>query len=174
MLDAFIAMVNTPEQKEIVEKLYNKYEQRIYKVAFAIMKNRQDAEDAVHDTFKWVIENIDRLNFYFDERTDALLGVVVRNVCKDKFRRRLNETLYLTEYVGDGYDLSEIDDLSQIEVNELINKLPEDITQVVALRYGAGYDPDVIAMALGISERTVYNRIGKAKKLIRKYIGGEK
>ena len=39
-------MVETEEEKSLVEKLYNTYEQKMYFVAYSVLQNVQDAESA--------------------------------------------------------------------------------------------------------------------------------
>ena len=51
MLLIYLAMVDSDEEKDLVEKLDNTYKNTLYNICFAIVRNRTDAEDAVHDTF---------------------------------------------------------------------------------------------------------------------------
>lgn len=51
MLLIYLAMVDSDEEKDLVEKLYNTYKSTLFNICFAIVRNRTDAEDAVHDTF---------------------------------------------------------------------------------------------------------------------------
>ena len=47
MLSTYLSMVETEEEKSLVEKLYNTYEQKMYFVAYSVLQNVQDTEDAV-------------------------------------------------------------------------------------------------------------------------------
>lgn len=42
-------------------ELFAKYGQMMFKTAFGILNNRSDAEDAVQDSFLWIINNFSRL-----------------------------------------------------------------------------------------------------------------
>ena len=62
MLSFYVSLVETEEEKSLVEALYIKYEQDMYNVAFSILHNNYDAEDAVQEAFLRVIENLDKIN----------------------------------------------------------------------------------------------------------------
>lgn len=51
MLQFYLSMMNSGEDKALVEFLYNEYKQLMFKTAYAILRNRESAEDAVHDAF---------------------------------------------------------------------------------------------------------------------------
>lgn len=44
-----------------MEELYTFYEQKVYYTAFSILNNRQQAEDAVQETFISLYQNIHRI-----------------------------------------------------------------------------------------------------------------
>ena len=56
LLLIYLAMVDSDEEKDLVEKLYNTYKNTLFNICFAIVRNRTDAEDAVHDTFIRIID----------------------------------------------------------------------------------------------------------------------
>ena len=51
MLAIYLSMLETNEEKNQFEQLYIKYKQDMYAVAYGILKNKEDAEDAVHQSF---------------------------------------------------------------------------------------------------------------------------
>ena len=61
MLQFYLSMMNSGEDKALVEFLYNEYKQIMFKTAYAILHNRESAEDAVHDAFLRVIIEIPQL-----------------------------------------------------------------------------------------------------------------
>ena len=61
MLYFYISMVETPEEKTKVEQLYLNYRQTMYHVAYQILKDSFEAEDAVHGAFLRVIKNLDKI-----------------------------------------------------------------------------------------------------------------
>ena len=51
MLVCYVQMLDTPEEKIRFEQIYTKYRGMMYCIANSILKNDQDAEDAVHNAF---------------------------------------------------------------------------------------------------------------------------
>ena len=53
---------------EKLERLYELYEQKMYAVAFSILRNEWQAEDAVQDAFVRLLKNIRKLRDLEDEK----------------------------------------------------------------------------------------------------------
>ena len=47
----YLQMLESPEEKSILEQIYLEYRGLMYHVAYEILHNEQDAEDAVHHAF---------------------------------------------------------------------------------------------------------------------------
>ena len=54
-----ILAINNEDDRAYVEKIYNQYGKKIYKIAFKILNNTEDAEDCVHDVVKIIIDNLE-------------------------------------------------------------------------------------------------------------------
>lgn len=54
----YLQMIETPEEKEQFEVLYMEYRGLMYHIAYDILHNDQDAEDAVHNAFVKIAEHI--------------------------------------------------------------------------------------------------------------------
>lgn len=57
----YLQMLETPEEKSLFEQIYLEYRGLMYHVAYEILHNDQDAEDAVHQAFVKIVENIKQL-----------------------------------------------------------------------------------------------------------------
>lgn len=64
MLSLYLSMVETDEQRTFIEELYKNYERKMYGVAFGILHNKHDAEDAVHSAFIRIIENVEKIRLF--------------------------------------------------------------------------------------------------------------
>ena len=53
----YLQMLESPEEKSILEQIYLEYRGLMYHVAYEILHNEQDAEDAVHITALDMAEN---------------------------------------------------------------------------------------------------------------------
>ena len=58
----YLQMIETPAQKSKFEQLYLQYRQLMYAIAFSILHNELDAEDAVHQAFVAIIKNISKIS----------------------------------------------------------------------------------------------------------------
>ena len=54
----YLQMIETPEEKSVFEQIYLEYRGLMYHVAYEILHNEQEAEDAVHQAFAKIAENI--------------------------------------------------------------------------------------------------------------------
>ena len=52
----YLQMLETPEEKSLFEQIYLEYRGLMYHVAYEILHNDQDAEDAVHQAFVKIVE----------------------------------------------------------------------------------------------------------------------
>ena len=57
----YLQMLESPEEKSILEQIYLEYRGLMYHVAYEILHNEQDAEDAVHHAFVKIAENIKKI-----------------------------------------------------------------------------------------------------------------
>ena len=57
----YLQMLETPEEKSLFEQIYLEYRGLMYHVAYEILHNEQDAEDAVHQAFIKIAENIKKI-----------------------------------------------------------------------------------------------------------------
>jgi RNA polymerase sigma-70 factor (ECF subfamily) len=71
------------------ERLYEAHSPRLKSVAFHIVGNRQDAEDAVHETFVKVFRSIQ--GFHGESGIGTWLCRILINVCYDMARKRKRE-----------------------------------------------------------------------------------
>ena len=96
----YLQMIETPEEKSKFEQIYLQYKGLMFQVAFQILHNEQDAEDAVHQAFVKIAENIRKIDQPVCPKTH---GYVV-TMCRTKpltstgnstntRRRRLNEEI---------------------------------------------------------------------------------
>ena len=57
----------------------------------SILGKREDAEDAVQDSFVRIIDNLDKINNPYSRKTKSYITVITKNVCLDMIRRNHND-----------------------------------------------------------------------------------
>lgn len=149
-------------------KLYNKYCDGMYYVAYRYLKNSFDAEEAIQEAF---IKAFLKLHQYNGEVTfGAWLKKIVINKCIDFLKAKKLELVAINENILKTVDDNEGDWMADDEVTtemvkQKIEELPEKYRFVVMLYLIEGYDHKEIADILGITEvasRTLLHR-GKQK-----------
>ena len=147
-------------------QLYRKYCDGMFSVAMRFLRNEDDAEDVLQESF---IKAFQRIDQYKGEVTfGAWLKRIVVNGCIDFLKSQkqrlvtLDET-YMHISEEDQWDVKEDIDLD--EVKEAIAALPAKYSYVVQLYLVEGYDHSEIAEILTISETASRTRLlrGKAK-----------
>lgn len=87
------------KDEKTFEIIYNKYVNLIYYIAFSIVKNKEDAEEVVQDTFLNMFNAIDRYNE--KSKFKQWLMQIVRNLSYNKVTRNKEKyTIKDDEYIN--------------------------------------------------------------------------
>lgn len=144
----------------MIEILYeNYYNQLIWFCLSLSGNNRALAEDIVQDTFMRGLVNAHILNEMAEEQCRAWLYKTAKNIFIDKIRRVKNEPIPET-------DLVQEDDLSEIIVMQLLNRLPDEERHLFLLRYMQGYNSTELGRMFDLPPSTVRARLASARKKI--------
>lgn len=156
----YLQMIETPEEKSIFETVYLKYRQCMYRVAFEILNNPQDAEDVVHWAFVKIAENIKKIIDPECLKTKGYVVTIVRNRAIDIYRKKKAHPQ--AEY-KDALSGMWVEYDGGNRVAECIMKLNEHQRNIIMLKYHYGYDLKEIAKMLGITYRNALQIEQKAK-----------
>lgn len=158
---------------KFVGEFYNRHVTELLLLAYGILENEAEAEDAVSE----VIEKLIRLshvdNFYTSFNTEGeLLGFVriaLRNRCYDMLRRR-KRTINVIHKIGEALPVwarPDAFDKFQKEAIELMLMELSSREKEIFMLYNQGFRNHEIAARLRISELTVRNTLFNARKRIR-------
>lgn len=174
MVSAALAVLENEEQRNELAEFYEKHKNRLYETAFGHLHNRQEAEDALQETFLRIADKPE--NFFkiaFQNRL-AYANIIARNVAVDMFiKRNKISTVQLEEDVEINTIPLEnylFDKISRDEVVEFINRLPTAQRNVLMLRCFFGLSIDETSQRLNISLTTANKHLSLARKSIRKFI----
>lgn len=140
-----------------VEDFIIKNQNRLYKIAYIYVKNKDDALDIVSESIVKTYKNMDRVI-----KVDSIEKYIVRiviNTAVDFIRK--NSKIKLEEVV----DISSADSIT--DINYLVDSLSDDLKTVIILKYFEKYKIREIAEILNIPESKVKNRLHKALKVLR-------
>lgn len=178
MLPIFLTIKNDDERL-LAERIYLTYKSKMYSIAFSILRNREDAEDAVMDSVYKIVKNISVFNGIDKSKTESLIVIIVRNTAINRY----NYNKYREYDPIDGATMLIPDDspnpadniIEQEQYNELLNKirsLDSLYRDVLLMKYLYGYDNATIASLAGVSESTVRVRLMRARKLLDEMLKG--
>ena len=97
------------------------------------------------------------------------LYVIAGNLCKDHFRKEGRMEVYeMSEEIAVEH-MGQVE--KRMEIYEALDKLPEEIREVVILFFFQEISQKEIARMMGIKLSLVKYRVSRAKKLLAKYLG---
>jgi len=159
-------------EEEALAALVGQYAGTLYRVAFSVLRNASDAEDAVQEAFLRVLRHRDTLGEIRDHR--VWLIRIVWNVVLDRKRRA--KTRPETDDVADLAWVLPADGLSAEEsaaaaqhharILSCVLKLPAKEREVLMLSAFEELTSVEIASVLGTSESSVRSRLFRARNLM--------
>ena len=93
MLPIYLAELDTQEEKDKFAELYEKYSRKMYNIALAILKNNEDAEDAVDITFHRLAHNFTKISQKSCKEIEGYIVISIRNTSIDIYRKKKKELL---------------------------------------------------------------------------------
>ena len=157
---------------ETLAALVSQYAGTLYRVAFSVLRNPSDAEDAVQEAFLRVLRHRDTLDEVRDRR--VWLIRIVWNIVLDRKRRA--KTRPETDDVSElarvlpcaGLSAEEIASAAQHHAYMLScgDRLPDKERQVIVLSAFEELNSVEIASALEITESSVRSRLFRARNLM--------
>ena len=134
------------EDRVRFEQVYYIYKDAMLRLALGILRNRDDAEDAVQDAFESVSRNLDKITDLYSARTRSFLMIVTEHKAIDLYRdRRKREAEELQEAEGVLFPLPEEG------LGRCIRALPPRYREMILLKYCHGYSTREAAEILSLS-----------------------
>ncbi len=161
----YLQMIESPQDKNKFEQIYLKYRSFMFQIAYKILKNQQDAEDAVHNAFLSIAKNISKISIIDCPKTRSFLVIITERKSIDILRDRnkhVSEEL-IEDKVGITYSDSYEHDLSWC-----IGQLPPRYRELIVLKYSQGYSTREVSEILGISFDAASKLDQRAKKRLDK------
>lgn len=156
--------IELASERSKFETIYLLYRDLLYRAALAILKNPQDAEDAVHSAFVSIAENLGKIGAADNPKTKGYIVTIVRNSAINIYRKKQNHprSEYLDAVAGVQRQYDGGNDVAKCML-----KLPERQRAVIVLKYCHGYSLKEIAAMLDISYQNVLKIEQRAKAKLR-------
>ena len=170
MLAYFLAILESEEDKKRFTELYEQYHGLIEKTAMRILKNRQDAEDAVQNTFVQIIRHFEKVFEIDGKNLPFWIISIVKNESLMILRKK-KRIVQLEEWESISGEAESVAEYG--ELVRLFSKLPETYRAALEMRFLLEYSGKEIAQRLGISESAVNTRISRGRVLLKEIVGKE-
>lgn len=154
-----------------LEKIYSEYSGKVMGYIMSRVQRRAEAEDLCSEVFEKVLKKIDG----FDETKASLstwIFTITRNTLIDHYRRN-RPSEELDENLSDDSEVDEnlLRTESLSELADALRRMPEQLRDIVVLRYYDGKPLTEIAEIMGLSYGAVKLRHQNALQILRQRLG---
>jgi len=139
------------------------YGKRLFAVAFRLLGNRADAEDAVQRAL--MKSYAARASYSPRWAASTWLYRILTNVCVDELRRRRPESDVAKANVSAPSAAASIGD--RVDVSLALARVPREARVLLALHYVDGLSHRELADVRGISVNTVKSQLARGKRIMR-------
>ena len=151
------------------EVLYKRYNQLVYKIAFSILKNKENSEDVMQNVFTKIFE-LPEIKLP-DNKEASWLYTVTKNETITKLRK-LKEDIDIDSIYNMATDCKDIENIiDNDKYNRIINKLDEKEQEIVSLKILGQLSFKEIAKLMNMPIGTVQWHYYKALDNIKILIG---
>ena len=173
ILPIILASLETEEEKQAFELLYHQYESLMFTRANDILRNREDAEDAVQEAFLRIAENFHKINAADCHKQKGFVVVVVENIAKTIYSKRKKEQGRHVPYEDVEYDTTDNSVLEdqvlasmdmEVALQLIKDELSETDREILMMRYIYGLNDHEASRFLKISNDTARKRLERARR----------
>jgi RNA polymerase sigma-70 factor (ECF subfamily) len=158
-------------------QLMHRYAGAVYNLAYRMLGNAEDAEDASQEIFLRAYTRL--ASFDRERRFSTWLLSIGSNYCIDRLRRRrfawmsLDDAAYALPTNEPGPERSALNHEQRAIVQQALQKLPETYRLVMVLRYWQDLTYEEIAQTTGLPESTIKTRLHRARHMLAEALGPE-
>ncbi len=175
-LDYWVEQCLSGEESAYVE-VYNQYAATIYRLCINLLRNREDAEEVLQDSFEYAFRRLEKYDANRASFKTWLYQIAVSR-CRNKRRRKRIITtplnLFVDEHIADTRsplpDESMLLTERQQVVWKALGKLSTKLRETAILRYYEGLTYSQIGKVLNIPAKTAESRMRLAHKALRKQL----
>ena len=162
-------------QKEINDNqefinLINENRLKLYKTAMAILKNDDDASDAIQETLLSAYKNISNLKN--KEYFTTWLITILRNKCFDLIKKN-KKMVYVDDTVIENTEKYYDTYKEESSLEKCINQLEDELREITVYYYYDELSVKEIAGIVNIPEGTVKSRLSRARSKLKEIIEKE-
>jgi len=149
-----------------LHELYDKYSKDVFKYSFSILKNKDDAKDAVQDVFVKYAQNESSFKGNCSYKTWLL--IITRNYCYNKVKSKNFNNERIEDHIFNKYYETDYD--TNITIKDSLLQLSTEHNELIYLREYEGYSYKEIAALTEQSIENVKIKIFRARQQLRKLL----
>jgi RNA polymerase sigma-70 factor (ECF subfamily) len=166
----FLMIINNDEKRTKLEEIYTHYHKDLFITAYSILKDYQEAEDAVQKMIIKLHNNLEKINEIKCKKTRAYLVTIIRNICYDTYNKKKKIILITEEEINEIAIEDEVAlDEYVIKVENYLSDLHKPYANIIMLKFYYELSIPEIAEILNITENNVSVRINRALKALKKF-----
>lgn len=147
------------------KELFRLYSKDIFNYSHSLLKNKDDAKDAVQDVFIKFIET--QSTFRGECSLKTWLLVITRNYCY----KRLKKPLPVFDSIEENQQMTAEENIClKISVDDAIQSLTQPEYELVYLREYAGYSYNEISEIMNITLDLVKVKLFRVRRKLKKYL----
>lgn len=151
-------------------EVYNRYYKAMYNTALRIVKNSDEAEDAMQEAFLTAFTKLEMLKD--KEDFGSWLKRIVINQSITMYRKQMHHLDIEDEKTGENIELEPLNDevLTQLKTREVLaamDNIKSNYRTVLTLYYIEGYDYEEIAEIMNLSYANSRTMLSRAKESLR-------
>ena len=160
-------MMDTAKFKELFLPLYPK----LYRIAFRMVGNPEDAEDLLQDTYAKLWKNRNDLPDLVS--CEAFAVTVLKNACLDFLKKKKTyisplEEINLREGEFSASELIEAEDIRSF-IRSVVDRLPEQQQRVFQLFYRDHFSMEEIGEITGLNYNNIKVILSRVRKQVKTY-----
>ena len=161
------------------EALVHAHARFVFKVAFAVLRNAEDAEDTVQETFfrafrSGEIGRVERIRSWLARIAWRLAVDRVRQRAGRRSERESAELLQSVPARGPGTEELLLQEERLALLQRLLRSLPRDLREALVLSTVEGMTSMVVAEVLGVAESSVRDRVFRARQLLKEKLAARR
>lgn len=180
-------MHNEKRDSELIAEYYDMYEQKVYRLAYAVLGDVWQAEEAVQETFLKLISCRDTVRRMSESKRTAYITKMAKNIAIDMYRSNRRASESVSTFVGDetsaetlenavwnhsadsGRDMADEVEKRQL-VKDVLERLSGDDALILQLRIIRQLSVRETAAIMNMSEPAVRKRYERAVKRAHKLL----
>jgi len=152
---------------QAAEAIYNHHRTRVYGLAYSLLADEAEAEDAAQDALTYALTNIARYSPQLASFSTWLHTITVSR-CRDRLRRRKRFTFSISNWLREEEDIPDpaenqeqqaMESEMQGEILKAVQNLSLPLREAILLRFWLGHTFREMAEILGCPVPTVQSRV---------------